>query len=214
MNQTLRRKLISLAKKNITTTDSAHDFEHASRVLYNAEYLAQKEGGSLDVLVPSALFHDLVNIEKDAINASCAPKKSAEKVGQILPTIDAYQDTQLLDRVKKAIICTSYSVAIKPQSLEEKIMQDADNLEKSGAIAVMRTFSSVGRMKAKLYHPEDPFCNARQPNPKIYGLDLISAKLLEVKDSLNTQTAQQLIKGKEQFLMEFLQQFRREYQYK
>jgi len=69
-------------------------------------------------------------------------------------------------------------------------------------------------MKAKLYHPEDPFCNARQPTPKIYGLDLISAELLEVKDSLNTQTAQQLIKGKEQFLMEFLQQFRREYQYK
>ena len=41
-----------------------------------------------------------------------------------------------------------------------------------------------------------------------------TTKLLEVKDSLNTQTAQQLIKGKEQFLMEFLQQFRREYQYK
>jgi hypothetical protein len=44
---------------------------------------------------------------------------------------------------------------------------------------------------------QDPFCSSRKPEPKIYGLDLIFAELLQVIDSLNTRTAQQLIRDRE-----------------
>ena len=65
MNKHLRRILIQIAEEEIKGNDSSHDFLHAKRVLENAELIQSKEGGDLDILIPAALFHDVVIYPKN-----------------------------------------------------------------------------------------------------------------------------------------------------
>jgi len=89
-----------------------------------------------------------------------------------------------IPEVEKAIKEHSFNRGVSPESLESKIVQDADRLEATGAIAVMRTFCSAGQMRREFYDLQDPFCEQRKPGR--YALDLFFERLLqEIKDNLN-----------------------------
>ena len=45
MNNELKNQLIEIAKEKVSKKDVSHDFDHALRVLSNAEKIAEKEGG-------------------------------------------------------------------------------------------------------------------------------------------------------------------------
>ena len=89
-------------------------------------------------------------------------------------------------------------------------MQDADRLEATGAIAIMRTFCSTGQMKRKFYNPEDPFCRNHEPDPLNYAIDLFYKRLLKVKDLMNTKTAIELAEKRTEFLRQFIIQLEKE----
>jgi len=199
----LRNILIEEAKGIIEDNDPSHDLDHALRVLGNAEYIAKIEGGDLEVIVPAALFHDAVNYSKDDPRAKYAGEESAKVVKKLLEKFPNYSKDKIA-RVETAIIEHSYSKNIQPESLDSKIVQDADRLEATGAISIMRTFCSTGQMKRKFYHTEDPFCEQREPGN--YAVDLFYKRLLKVKDLMNTETARGLAEKRTRFLYGFLEQ--------
>ncbi len=205
--QTLRELLIEKARLNIREDDPAHDIDHALRVLSNAEYLVRFEGGDLEVIIPAALFHDVVTYSKDDPRSKSAAEESAVVVRKIMQGISCYPQEKVR-RVETAIREHAYSAGIRPESLDSKIVQDADRLEATGAIAIMRTFCSTGQMKRKFYNPEDPFCEKRMPDN--YALDLFYKRLLKVTDVMNTKTAKKLAEKRTRFLYTFLEQVREE----
>ena len=205
----LRNKLIEEARTVIKDDDPSHDLEHALRVLNNAEYIAQFEGGDLEIIIPAALFHDVVNYPKDDPRSKYAPEESARVVRKILEKSQGYKKEKI-KRVERAIIQHSYSKGIKPESLNSKIVQDADRLEATGAISIMRTFCSAGQMKNKFYNSKDPFCERREPDSLSYAIDLFYKRLLKIKDLMNTNTAKTLAEKRTRFLYTFLEQLRDE----
>ena len=58
--------------------------------------------------------------------------------------------------VAHAILTHSFSANIPPESLEAKILQDADRLDAIGMIGAARCFYIAGRMGSGLYDPLDP----------------------------------------------------------
>ena len=59
--------------------DGAHDLAHLRRVWRNCQKIARAEGGAdLEVLLAAAIFHDVVNLPKDAPNRAEASRLSAE----------------------------------------------------------------------------------------------------------------------------------------
>lgn len=174
-----------------------------------AERIARAEGGDLDVIVPAALFHDLVNYPKNDPRAAEAADESAALADQLLSEIVEYPREKGA-RVREAIVSHSFRKGITPTSIEAQIVQDADRLEATGAIAIMRTFASTGQMKRQFYHPEDPFCSGRAPEPLSYALDLFYDRLLRVEERMNTKTAKRIARGRTQFLKKFLAQFEKE----
>lgn len=60
-----------------------------------------------------------------------------------------------------AIEAHSFSAGIAPQSLEAKIVQDADRLEALGAIGLARVFAVSGALGVPLFDAHDPFADAR-----------------------------------------------------
>jgi len=207
----LREKMIEIAKRTISPDDPAHDFCHSYRVLTIAEKIAAEERADLTVLVPAALFHDLVNHPKDSPQSQSSARESADACRFILLGVDEYPKDNI-PRVCDAIICHSFGTPLVPDSIEARILQDADALEATGAIAIMRTFASTGIMKRPFYHPQDPFAMNRHPDDHRYALDLFFTRLFKVVDHLHTQPAKRLASQRVAFLHAFIAELRDELQ--
>jgi uncharacterized protein len=203
MDRFTKERLIRIAKANFQSGDPSHDIYHSMRVVKNAEYIVSKENGDLDIIVPAALFHDIICYPKNSGKSKLSSSESADFATKILREIDNYPKGKI-SKVHTSIKECSFSKQIIPESLESKILQDADRLEATGAISIMRTFASAGLMKSMLYNYEDPFCNDREPDSLVYALDFFRTRLLKVKDSMHTQTARIMAEKRTRILKEFL----------
>ena len=209
MDSVLRNQLIKIAQEKIPDADVSHDFEHALRVLANAERIAGEENADLDIIIPAALFHDLIVYPKNHPDKHKSQEESAEAAAEILEKIDPYPKGKIA-AVKTCILECSFSKGILPETLESKIIQDSDGLEATGAISIMRTYSSTGQMKRPFYNSEDPFCKNREPNPASFALDLFYERLLKVADRMHTETAKKIAQRRTDFLHDFLSEFKLE----
>ena len=203
----MRLSLIGKAREIIDCDDPSHDLNHTLRVLNTAEHISKYEGGDLEVIIPAALFHDAINHPKNDPKSNYSADESAIVARDILITFPGY-DPEKIVKVEQAIIEHSYNKGIKPQILESMIVQDADRLDATGAVSIMRTFSSAGQMNMEFYNSKDPFCEQRKPGN--YALDLFYKRLLKVGDLMNTKTAKTLAEKRTDFLYSFLEQLRDE----
>ncbi len=209
MNNEIRQQLIKIAKEKIPNHDVSHDFEHTLRVLANAERIAKEEHGDLEIVIPAALFHDLIVYPKDHPDRFKSQEESATWAELILQTLDTYPQEKIA-LVKTCILECSFSKGIVPALLESKILQDADGLEATGAISIMRTYASTWQMKRPFYNSEDPFCEHREPDASQFALDLFYVRLLKVAERMHTQTAKQIAQRRTDFLIQFLDEFKLE----
>lgn len=209
MNNKMRNQLIQIAKEKILDTDVSHDFEHAMRVLSNAERISKKEYGDFEIIIPAALFHDIIIYPKNHPNRHKSQEESAELAEKILNELEIYPKNKIKN-VKTCILECSFSKWIVPNSIESKILQDADGLEATGAISIMRTYSSTGQMQRPFYNSEDPFCETREPDTLKFALDLFYERLLKVEERMHTKTAKKIAKRRTKFLIVFLKEFKLE----
>lgn len=210
MNYTeLEMYLLWVAREEVDTQDPSHDIQHCMRVLKNCEILAKEESWDMEILLPAALFHDIVNYPKDDIRAHKASDESAERVAKLLEKIPHYPSEKIAE-VAYAVKNCSYSKNLEHNTLESKILQDADFLESIWAISIMRTFASAWTMKKSFFHLSDPFCEKREPEPLIYAFDLFPQRLLKVQGRMLTNTGKKLAEQRTEFLYTFLEQTRRE----
>ncbi|MFH0999512.1 MAG: hypothetical protein V1783_01605 [Bacteroidota bacterium] len=113
-----------------------------------------------------------------------------------------------INEVQYVISNVSFSKGINPVTLEANIIQDADKLEATGAIAIMRTFSSSGSMNRKFYNQKDPFCENRKLDDMKYAVDLFYTRLLKVHNLMYTKTAKRIAKLRTVFLKAFLKELK------
>ena len=88
-----------------------------------------------------------------------------------------------------AIEAHSYSAGIPPQSIEAKVVQDADRLDALGAIGVARCIAVGSALGRPLYQADDPFCSARSPDDSGASVDHFYSKLLKLATTMQTAAA-------------------------
>lgn len=201
-----KTELIAKSKENIKDEDPSHDFLHAVRILNLSEAIAGSEGGDSDIIVPAALFHDVVIYPKNDPRSPMASIESAALARKILTEL-AWFPKDKIEAVAKVIERCSFSKNLQKERLEEYIVQDADLLESLGAIAVARTFSSSGQLGRFFYELNDPRGSHRELNAKKYALDLFGTRLFQAKERLHTKTAKQMAERREKFLHVFYEEF-------
>ena len=189
----------------------AHDFEHIIRVYKNAEMISkQEESVDLDIVLAAALLHDLVVYPKGSSKTINSADDSAEIAKKILLEYKDYP-REKIEKVADAIRTHSYSKRLVPETLEGKILQDADRLDAIGAIGIARTFSVGGSENRSLYNPTDPFYESeRQLDDTQWTLDHIKKKLMILKNSMHTKTAKKIAEERTEFMELFLNQLRKE----
>lgn len=191
--------------------DASHDLSHFRRVHTMAMYIAEREEEESDdlVMMAAAYFHDVVNPPKNSPLRSKASRMAAEKAEEILTEMNF--PSEKIPAVKHAIETHSFSANIPPETIEAKIIQDADRMESLGAIAIARTMYVSGRLGRPLFHPEDPLAeNGRELDDKEYGLDHFEVKLLKLPDMMQTKTGREIARSRADYLVDFRDQLVKE----
>lgn len=188
--------------------DGSHDLAHIHRVFKNALKIQAGEGGDAKILAAAVLLHDCVAVEKSSPLRSQASRLAAEKASGILAGLGWPEET--IAAVAHAILTHSFSANIPPETLEAKMLQDADRLDAIGMVGVARCFYIAGRMGSGLYHPADPSAEHRPLDDRSYAIDHFPAKLLKLSDGFQTETGAKLAKERHERLTLFLSLFRDE----
>lgn len=169
--------------------DPAHDFLHLQRVTVMAKKLCQLEKGCWEVVIPAIWFHDFVIIPKSDPRRNIASKLSADRAIEYLTKINYPEN--FFEAIHHAIMAHSFSANIRAETLEAKIVQDADRLDGLGAIGVARCFATAGLLRRPFYHYDDPFCKQRPPDDKQYTVDHFYQKLMKTAETLQTPSGRE-----------------------
>ncbi len=130
--------------------DAAHDKEHIYRVLYNALNIAQAESNvDYDVLIAACLLHDIGRDEQFKNPKLDHAEVGGDKAYKFLT--DNGFSAEFAERVKSCIVAHRFRKSRPPQSIEAKILFDADKLDVTGAMGVARTLMYKSGVGEPLY---------------------------------------------------------------
>lgn len=186
--------------------DGAHDLNHLHRVWRNAQtLLAEHAEADALVVLAACYLHDLVNLPKDHAERHLASQQAAVLAQQRLVALDF--PSERLTAVVHAIAAHSFSAAIAPQTLEARIVQDADRLDALGAVGLARLYYTAGRMGSALAHPDDALGQQRPLDDKRYALDHIEVKLATLPATMTTAAGRKMGEARLQWLRDFRDSF-------
>ena len=184
---------------------SGHDWWHIHRVRNNALNIAEKYDVSIFIIEMAALLHDIADHKFHDGDETIGLKKAQEW----LISIDV--SDKIIQDILEIMSQVSFSSGQVPNSLEGKIVQDADRLDAIGAIGIARTFAYGGYKKREIYNPEIPPIKdqtleayKKNTDPTI---NHFYDKLLKLKDLMNTKEAKVIAEKRHSYMQDFLTQF-------
>jgi uncharacterized protein len=191
---------------------SGHDWWHTKRVLDTAKYLAQKEGADLFIVELAALFHDIA----DWKFAGGDDKASSKVATELLTKYGV--DKESIDHVCHIVDNVSFKGEVqenKINTIEGKVVQDADRLDALGAIGIARVFAYGGHKGTEIYNPDIKFQEKMdfEKYKKNQGTSInhFYEKLLLLKDLINTKSAKIIAEERHQFMLSYLEEFYKEW---
>jgi uncharacterized protein len=199
---------IEKAQRYYEEADPAHDFHHVLRVLRLTERIGPVEEANMEILRTAALLHDIGRPE-EIRDGVCHAQAGAEKARRILTG----WPSEKVEAVTHAIATHRFRNDAAPQSLEAKILYDADKLDCIGAIGVARAYAISGLMGQLLWGDVEPeYLQARWENKALARGDLSSDhtpvhefafKLSRIKNTLFTPTAKEIAEERHRFMAKF-----------
>lgn len=185
-------------------SDVAHDEGHVKRVVASAKRLAEAEGADLAVVLPAAWLHDCVAIAKNSPQRSSASRLAADRAGAFLRA--AGYPMEHIPAIEHAIEAHSFSARVAPQTLEAKVVQDADRLEALGAVGIARTLITGGANGTPFYDFAEPFPVTRAADDRTSIIDHFFTKLLTLAETMQTAAGRAAAQQRAEFLRQFLTQ--------
>ncbi|MEM7586888.1 MAG: HD domain-containing protein [Acidobacteriota bacterium] len=189
-------------------TDSAHDLGHIRRVLSTAKRLAAHEQARLEVVVPAAWLHDCVTLPKNSPDRASASTMAADAASAFLEA-SSYPAVEL-PAIHHAIAAHSFSAGIPPETVEARVVQDADRLDALGAVGIARCMMVGGDLGLALHHPDEPVPTTRQPDDGRFIVDHFFVKLLRLVDTMQTAAGRAEAERRSRFMREYLRRLEHE----
>jgi uncharacterized protein len=201
-------------RSNWDQHDGSHDLGHFQRVWRTARQLNAVEGGPADelVLLTAAYFHDLVALPKNHPDRRRSSFLSAERTAALLAADFPDFPAEKIAAVVHAIHAHSFSAGVVPETMEAKILQDADRMEALGAIGVARAFYTAGQLSQGMFDPADPMAEGRELDDRRFALDHFEVKLFRLPAMMNTASGRAMADRYADWMREFVEKMRKEIQ--
>ncbi len=205
MNEILINKTIEKAKEFFVNEYSGHDFWHTLRVYNVAKEIAKKEKCDIEIVCLAALLHDfddakITNSTNELENATKWLNENnypEERINQIKDIINTISFKGIDTKI--------------PETIEGRIVQDADRLDAIGAIGIGRTFAFGGAKEREMWNPNEHYMETMNEEEyrknKGSTINHFYEKLLKLKDMMNTDTAKEIAEHRHRYMELFLEEF-------
>ena len=193
----------SFVKNKLYKEGSGHDWFHIKRVYNLATYLCEKEGGDEFIIKMTALLHDIDDWKFS---------NNSKTTENFLKSLN--MDEKLIHKIMDIITTMSYKGGVTDSTqntLEGKIVQDADRLDAIGAVGIARAFTYGGSKNRLMYNPDIKPMNFQNleevKQADNHTINHFYEKLLKLKDLINTDTAKQIAEERHRFMEIYLDEF-------
>lgn len=185
--------------------DPVHGYDHVVRVYRMAERLAEAEGADLEIVRAAALLHDASGSHPAGEKRSEHHNHSAEFAAEVLKKEGWSSDR--IAAVQECIRGHRYRpTGSPPESIEAKVLFDADKLDVLGAIGAARTIAyAVQAGTPHFAEPSPQFLETGQeiPGEEHSAYHEYLFKLRKVKDRLFTPAARRIAETRNQTMISF-----------
>lgn len=194
------------------SSDGVHDFEHVQRVYHMASRLAPLENADLEIVQAAALLHDVSGSEA---GGTARVEHHIDSAEFARPILDAEGwPPERVAAVQHCIRTHRFrNRGEAPQTIEAKVLFDADKLDVLGAIGVARTIAYAVVAGQPIYaEPSRRFLESgekedREPH-SAYHEHLF--KLVKIKERLFTDSARNIASQRHQYLCSYFKRLGKE----
>ena len=183
---------------------SGHDFYHTMRVHDLARTICSKEGGDMDIVRLASLLHDVDDRKLFGDNGYANARR--------------FMDSESIDPVIQDVVCHIISQisfkgedTVMPDTLEGRIVQDADRMDAIGAIGIARTFAYGGSRGRQMHVPgemhREGMSEVEYFANQGTSINHFHEKLLKLRDLMNTPTAREMAEHRHAYMVGFLEEF-------
>ena len=142
------------AEKKLASASGCHDFDHTLRVYANAKMLAAElPEADGEIVALAALLHDIARPEEFASQGKLCHAAEGAKIAERM-LLDFGASPETARAVADAVRSHRYRDEVPPETLEAKIVFDADKLDSLGAVGLGRAFLFAGHCGARLHNTE------------------------------------------------------------
>lgn len=199
------------ARKWYPQDDDVHGFSHIQRVYRLCEKIGDKEGADMETLLTAALLHDARGSHPGQSFRDDHHLRSAEFAGEVLDRLG--WKSERIRAVQHCIRAHRYRGEELPETLEAKVLFDADKLDVIGAIGVVRALAYAFQVNVPAYAaPSTTFLESgeRLPDEPHSAYHEYLFKLRHISSRLITPAAKEIARQRQEFLDNFFDELARE----
>lgn len=189
----------------------SHDWSHTLRVHSLCMRIGNAEGADLDLLSMAAYLHDVGRPFQDRSKGRiCHAEKGAEIAGEILKKVELPENQK--ENIIHCVRAHRFRGKNRPETLEARVLFDADKIDSIGAVGIGRAFLFAGEVGAVLHNPdiEPEKSKSYTKNDTCYRE--YRMKLRKVKDRILTPEGLRIAEKRHDFMEYFFQRFLAEYE--
>ncbi len=210
MNTQYRARILEKIKgylEELDKNDFSHNSSHVFRVERLAKRIALEEGADLEIIEVASLLFDIARDLEDKGIVEDHATEGAKIARKVLSEIGF--PPEKIEAVCHAIYVHRRSKNRTPQTLEAKILQDADYLDAMGAVDIARVIASALQSK-KYSKPIYKEGRDGDADPHYSAIHFLIYKLRHPKhqpENFHTKTGRKLAKERYKFMKEFVERF-------
>lgn len=187
---------------------SGHGMDHVNRVLNLSLKFAEREIANKEIVALIALLHDVDDYKLFGEES----EKNLTNAKKIMESINVSSETQ--EKVCKSLNCIGYSKRLKgitPETIEGKIVSDADMCDALGAIGILRVYQFGLKIDRPFFEknifPIDDTSYNYQMQKTASTINFIIEVLLKYKNLMLTKAGVEEAEERHKIIVEFLYHF-------
>lgn len=199
------------AKRQFKDAKGSHDWEHTVRVIKLCQSIGPAEQADMTVLLIAAALHDIGRCYQDRSDGRVCHAEigagMAEKIIQDLPLSDE-EKANIIHAIKSH----RFRGKNRPETIEAKVLFDADKIDAIGAVGIARAYLFAGELGARLHNPGNNIRHAKAYSRDDTGYREYQVKLRKIKDRILTRKGKELALDRHHYMVDFFTRFLNEYE--
>lgn len=209
LGQELTEKLRAISGQYCAEEGGCHGPDHSERVHSLALHIGTLMQARLEVLSAAALLHDIGRQhETRSRGRICHARKGAEMAEEILRELGF--PGEMRQEILHCIESHRYRNNTRPETLEARILFDADKLDSLGAIGIGRAFLFAGQVGARLHNQEADLAGTVSYSREDTAHREFQVKLRLVQEQMLTPEGRRLAAERHEFMEFFFKRLERE----